>query len=195
MLKRYRDWLGALSVLVITVALVALDVSDRSISRYWARHSFTNSVLSGVLVLLLTVLIVDRVVSIRQLRNQSRAIGAQAAVIVAQARRAADAIKRSPPSEEDSGVAPDELSTYMQMLLTSAPVLIEATTSRTFLETAQRAAAEMYRALRGAGQGDADRTKARVDKAVDQLNQAAAPLLKSLSTAQQAAAASDSTDA
>lgn len=195
MLKRYRDWLGALSALVITVALVALDVSDRSISRYWARHSFTNSVLSGVLVLLLTVLIVDRVASIRQLRNQSRAIGAQAAVIVAQARRAADAIKRSPPSEEDSGVAPDELSTYMQMLLTSAPVLIEATTSRTFLETAQRAAAEMYRALRGAGQGDADRTKARVDKAVDQLNQAAAPLLKSLSTAQQAAAASDSTDA
>jgi hypothetical protein len=40
-------------------------------------------VLSGLLVLLLTVLIVDRVTRTRQLRNQSRAIAAQAALIVA----------------------------------------------------------------------------------------------------------------
>ena len=58
-----------------------------TVNRYWSRHTFTSSVVAGVLVLLLTVLIVNRVARIRQLRNQSRAIGAQSAVILAQAVR------------------------------------------------------------------------------------------------------------
>jgi hypothetical protein len=42
-------------MLAITAVLVVLVISDGSVHRYWSRHSFTSSVLSGLLVLLLTV--------------------------------------------------------------------------------------------------------------------------------------------
>ena len=71
-----RGWSGAVAVMVVTATLVILDIGDGSVHRYWSRHSFTSSVLSGLLVLLLTVLIVDRVARMRQLKGQSRAIGA-----------------------------------------------------------------------------------------------------------------------
>lgn len=124
--QRYMAWSGALTVMVITAVLVVLDITDGSVQRYWSRHSFTSSVLAGLLVLLFTVLIVDRVTRMRQLRNQSRAIAAQAAIIVAQAKRAADAITSISSDEDAREEASDELRTYTQMLLTSAPVLIDA---------------------------------------------------------------------
>jgi len=114
MLRRYRAWSGALTVMVITAVLVVLDLGDGSVHRYWSEHAFTASVLSGLLVLLLTVLIVDRVTRARQLRNQSRAIAAQAALILAQAGRAADVVTRTSPSAEDREAAADELRTYAQ---------------------------------------------------------------------------------
>jgi hypothetical protein len=73
MLWGFRAWSGALTVMLITTVLVVLDVSDRAVRRFWSAHSFTASVLSGLLVLLLTVLIVDRVTRMRQVRGQSRA--------------------------------------------------------------------------------------------------------------------------
>src|ERR1700761_1349485 len=124
--KRYMAWSGAIAVTAITAVLVVLDVSDASVHRYWSRHSFTSSVLAGVLVLLLTVLIVDRVARMRQLRSQSRAIAATAAVIVAQASRTVDVITRPSPSADDRDQASAELRTYHEMLLTSAPLLIDA---------------------------------------------------------------------
>lgn len=65
MLERSRAWSGAGTVTVIATVLVILDLSDTSVRRFWLQHAFTSSVLAGVLVLLLTVLIVDRVVRIR----------------------------------------------------------------------------------------------------------------------------------
>jgi NADH:ubiquinone oxidoreductase subunit 6 (subunit J) len=88
-------WTGAVIVTVITAVLVVLDLTDRSVHRYWSRHAFTASVLSGVLVLLVTVLIVDRVSRGRQVRNQGRAVAAQAAIIVGQATRTVDALKHA----------------------------------------------------------------------------------------------------
>jgi hypothetical protein len=88
MMRLALAWSGALTVMVITAVLVVLDIGDGSVHRYWSRHAFTASVLSGLLVLLLTVLIVDRVARMRQMRGQSRAIAAQAATTVARARRA-----------------------------------------------------------------------------------------------------------
>jgi hypothetical protein len=176
--------------MVITVVLVVLDVTDGPIHRYWSRHSFTSSVLSGVLVLLLTVLIVDRVARMRQLKSQSRAVAAQAAVILAQASRTVDVITRTSPSADDREEASAELRTYTQMLLTSAPLLIGASVPRTFLETAQRVAAQMYRAVRASEDG-ADPGKAGLDTEVDRLREAAAPLLAALSPQQRAAVSSD----
>jgi hypothetical protein len=194
MLKRALAWSGALIVMAVTATLVILDISNSAVHRYWSRHSFTASVLSGLLVLLLTVLIVDRVTSIRKLRNQSRAIAAQAGVIVAQAKRAADAVGKAPPSAEDRQGASDELRTYTQMLLTSAPVLIEAKLPRRFLEAAQLVAAQLFRAARAAGSESTDDARRRLDHAMEELEAAAAPLLAVLNRQQRAALASDAVD-
>jgi hypothetical protein len=189
MLRGFRAWSGALTVMLITTVLVVLDVSDRAVHRFWSAHSFTASVLSGLLVLLLTVLIVDRVTRMRRVRGQSRAIAAQAAIIVAQARRTIDVLTRTSPSAEDRDAAGDEFRTYAQMLLTSAPVLIEAQLPRAFLETAQQVAVQIFKALR-----DGEPTKARLNPALDQLQAAAAPLLSALDREQRAAVTSDAMD-
>lgn len=192
MLGRWRAWSGAVSVMIITAVLVTLDLSDGPVHRYWARHSFASSVLSGLLVLLLTVLIVDRVARMRQIRNQSRAIAAQAAIIVTQAGRAAEAVASASPAHEDREAAADELRTYAQMLMVSAPVLIDAAGPRTFLETAQRVAGQLFAALRGAA--DHAVAKQPLDDAVAQLRAAAAPLLEPLNREQRAAVTSDGVD-
>ena len=178
MQERLRAWTAAVSVLALTLAAVSLDLFDRPVRGFWYRHSFTSSIVSGVLVLLLTVLFVDQVNRLRRIKAQSRAIAAQSAIILAQAERAADAIKRPSPSQEDRDEASQELRTYMQMLLTSAPVLIEANASRNFLEVAQHTAAELYRATRATDDDAHARDHKKVDAAVSDLRQAAAPLLK-----------------
>lgn len=190
MVTRYRPWSGALTVMLITAALVVLDVSDASVHRYWSQHSFTSSVLSGVLVLLLTLLIVDRVTRARQLKDKSRAIAAQAAIVAAQASRTADLVSRPGLSQDDRDEATDELRTYTQMLLTSAPLLIDAKVSRTFLEAAQRLAAQLFRVLHADGE-KVEPSKAQLDQALAQLRSAAGPLLQALSSEQRAAIPAD----
>ena len=81
--------------------------------------SFTSNVVAGVLVLLLTVFVVDRVIRIRQLTNESRAVGAPVALIVAQASRAVDTITRAARSAEGRAEAAGEVRTYTQTLLSS----------------------------------------------------------------------------
>jgi hypothetical protein len=188
----WRAWSGARTVLVIAASLVVLDITAASVHRYWSRHSFASSVLAGLLVLLLTVLIVDRVTRIRQLMNQSRAIGAQAAFVLAQADRAKDAIARA--SAEDREEASGELRTYGLMLLISAPLLIDARVSRAFLESAQRVAVQLSRALQADGDEWAERATARLDGGIAQLRQTAAPLLHALNRDQRAAVSSDDAD-
>ena len=186
MLSGYRAWSGALIVMVVTAVLVVLDITGGPVHRFWSRHSFTTNVLAGVLVLLLTVLIVDRVIRIRELKNEARAVGAPVALIVAQASRAADAITRAARSAEDREEASAEVRTYTQMLLTSAPLLIDASDTRTFLEAAQRVAAGLFRALHAEDE-KVEPTKTQLDHAVEQLQAAAVPLLKALSSEQRAA--------
>jgi hypothetical protein len=189
MLRQWLAWSWALIVMAITAVLVFLDLTDRAVHRYWTQHSFSSSVLSGLLVLLLTVLVVDRVNQMRQLRNQSRAIGAQAAIIVAQATRAANAITSASPSAEDREAAGDELRTYAQMLLVSAPVLIGADIPRRFLESAQHLAGQLFRATRQAG--DKPVAKEGLDAGIAQLRADAAPLLKALNRQQFEAVTAD----
>ncbi|HTU87236.1 MAG TPA: hypothetical protein VMF57_16775 [Solirubrobacteraceae bacterium] len=189
MRRQWLAWSWAAIVMVITIGLVILDLTDNTFRRYWYLHSFTSSVLSGILVLLLTVLIVDRVAKMRQLRNQAVAMGAQAAVILAQAKRAADAVTSVSPSDENHEGARDELRAYTQMLLVSAPLLIGATVPRRFLESAQRFAGQLYRALREAG--DKPVPKTGLDAGVDQLQAAAAPLLQALNRPERAAVEAD----
>ena len=71
----------------------------------------------------------------------------------------------SAKSDDDGEQASGELRTYAQMLLTGAPLLIDAKVPRTFLETAQRVAALMSRSLRATADEQRQQANARLDAA------------------------------
>jgi uncharacterized membrane protein YhaH (DUF805 family) len=178
--SRTKGWGAALAVTLVALVLVILDTGDAPVRRWWAHHAFTTSVVSGILVLLVTVLVVNRVLSVRQLRDRSRAIAAQAAIVMSQAARATRAVV-AVLNGGDRESASDELRTYMTMLLISAPMLIDASLSRTFLEQAQTLGAELARALVATRDSEpTDEVRATLDAAVDRMRAVSRPLLEIL---------------
>ena len=150
--------------------------------RWWAGHALTTDTVSGLLVLLITLLVVDQVVRLRQLNDRARAVAAQAAIIMTQAGRASRAVSQAVAQgadDSDRDAASDELRTYMMMLLVGAPVLIDAQVSRSFLEQAQVVGGLMAvsLAVTAKSSGPAASKDARLDDAVQQLRAASTPLL------------------
>src|SRR5258708_12407993 len=92
MLTRWRSGFGSVVVVLVMLGLVIGDLTDGGLRRWWAGHALTTDTVAGLLVVLVTVLVVDQVVSMRQVRDRSRAIAAQAAIITDQAARS------SPPA-------------------------------------------------------------------------------------------------
>jgi hypothetical protein len=192
-------WVGGLAAIVITLltaVLVILDVNDEAMRRWWDVHALTCDTVSGLLVLLITLLVVDQVVSLRQINDRARAVAAQAAIIMTQAMRASRAVDQGTAKGADPGdrdTASDELRTYMMMLLVGAPVLIDERVSRAFLEQAQVVAAEMAHALGVTARSARPGTLAdkRLDNAVQQLRTASTPLLQVLDSETQAAVRGD----
>lgn len=179
------EWTGAVAVTIVALGLAALDILDGPVHRWWAEHAFTTTLVGGLLVLLLTVLIADRVVHARQLRDRSRAIAAQSAIVMTQAARSVQSVGAVLDGTGDPDAAGDDLQSYGTMLLIAAPLLIDATMSRTFLEEAQRLAGEVVRALHAHRRGTAgEAERARLDEAVRRLRAAAQPLLAILSPEQ-----------
>jgi hypothetical protein len=180
--KGWYGWLAALAVLLGAIALVALDLADGAVRRWWAAHALTTSTVSGVLVLMLTLLIVDQVVRGRQVLDRSRATCAQAAIVLSQGERSAQAVGAALACSGERATAAEEVRTYMLMLLVSAPVLIDARVSRTFLEQAQRLAGEMAHVMTTTGRGRAQAVPpgGRIEESVRQLRVAAAPLIQQL---------------
>jgi len=176
----------------VLIALVAIDIVDRGVRLWFDTHAFTTDALTSVLVLLITVLIVNRIVSVRQQRDRRLVIAAQAAIIGRQARRTVDLVREALDHPDQREPASDELRTYMAMLLVSAPVLIESPTARTFLERAQRLAALMSIAM----ENDPSRgsVAARLDVAADAMRDAVEPLLAVLNRSQLRAVESEDTD-
>ena len=135
--------------------------------RWWATHALTTDTVSGLLVLLITLLVVDQVVRLRQINDRARAVAAQAAIIMAQAVRA---VARGTQGRggrrrrSDRDAAADELRTYMMMLMVGAPVLIDARASRTFLEQAQAVAGLLALSL---GETASSSASASVDSRLD----------------------------
>ena len=121
-------------------------------------------------------------VRLRQIKGRAHAVAAQAAIMVSQAIRSAQAVSQALAGSGDRDAAGDEFRTYMMMLLVSAPVLIDATMSRNFLEQAQALAGEMARALTATARtpGQASYPTARLDDALQRLRTASTPLLQVL---------------
>jgi hypothetical protein len=187
MLTQVRGWLGATVVTAVTAVLVALDISDNAFREMWLRHALATDTVSGLLVLLLTVLVVDQVVRLRQIRDRSRAVGAQAAIMVEQARRSVAAVSAAIKETGARDAAGDELRTYLTMLMVGAPVLIDAAVTRAFLEQAQHLGGELAWALTQHEPGHASETS-RLDESMRKLRAAAAPLLAPLTPAELTAA-------
>jgi hypothetical protein len=189
-----RRWPGATAAAVITLVtlgLIAVDLTDAAARRWWADRAFATDVVAGILVLLITVLVVDQVVRVRQLKDRARATAAQAAILMVQAARAKQNVSAAMNGSGDQDAALDEVRTYMTILSISTPVLIDARVSRTFLEQAQRLAAELVQGLpsgvKAAGE-TSTASDARLEDSFQRLRSASAPLLEVLSAEQRSAA-------
>jgi hypothetical protein len=206
MLTRWAGWPAAILVTLLTIALVLGDLLDEGMRRWWSAHALTTDTVSGLLVLLITVLVADQLLSRQQSRNRARAVAAQAAIMVAQATRAGKAVAgltrgsagsgsgASGSGTSDSGTsgtgtsdtgtsdadtrdaAADEVRTYMMMLLVGAPLLIEDPVARHFLEEAQHLAGVMAATLTTRQNA----AGSGFDDAVARLRAASVPMLKSL---------------
>ena len=192
---RLIGWLAAGLAVLITLALVVSELTNAGQRRWWAGHPLTTDTVAGLLVLLVTILIVNQLLNRRQARQRGHAVAAQAAIMTAQAARSARAVSSLIDGSGDRGAASDGFRTYMMVLLTGAPVLIDDPVARRFLEQGQYLGGVMAGALAvmdkpkdaaavpgGRTDGAAPPT-ARLDDAVQQLQDAAAPLLQLLSPA------------
>ena len=192
---RLAGWAAAVLATLITLALVAGELTDAGQRRWWAARPLTTDTVAGLLVLLVTVLVVNQLLNQRQARQRGHAVAAQAAIMVAQATRSAQAVSAVIDGSGDRSAATDSFRTYMMMLLIGAPVLIDDPVARRFLEQAQYlggviagalaaidrqaagAPAPGDRTCSAASQGD------RLDRAMRQLQDAAAPFLQLLDPA------------
>jgi hypothetical protein len=189
---RWGGWAAAIAVTLVAIGLVIGDIGNAAFRHWWSGHALTTDTVSGLLVVLITVLVVDQVVRRRQLKDRARAVSAQAAIMLSQAGRSCRAVSEAVDGSGARGAAGDEFRTYMMMLLVGAPVLIDARASRTFLEQAQRLGGEMAIALSAATkQGKPAAPGARLSDAIGQLRAAAVPLLAQLNPAERAAAAGE----
>jgi hypothetical protein len=190
----WQGWVAAGVATLATAGLVVAEINDTGMRHWWSGHALTTDTVSGLLVLLITFLVVNQVVHLRQIRGRSRAVAAQAAIVVGQASRANQAVTAARDGSGDRDTAADEFRTYMMMLLTGAPVLIEDRTSRAFLEQAQNLGGEMARVMLTLGKTPSTGHKgrdARLDDAVAKLRTASAPLLSQLNLDELIAAGAD----
>ena len=183
MLSGWRGWLAAAAATLLACVLVVLDLTDAGMRRWWDGHALTTDTVAGLVVLLITALVVDQVVRLRQIKNRARAVAVQAGIVMAQAGRASQAVSRLLDGSGDRDAAGDEFRTYTMMLLSVAPVLIDAEmASRNFLEQAQHLEGEMAWALSVLARkpGPGNFPAARLDNAVQALKTASIPLLRNL---------------
>ena len=185
MSNRFLGWPPAVLATLITVGLVVGELTDAGQRRWWATRPLTTDTVAGLLVLLITVLVVNQLLNRRQSRQRGHAVAAQAAIMAAQAARSAQAVSALADGSGDRDAASDGFRTYMLMLLTGAPVLINDPTARHFLEQAQYLGGLMARTLTEIDKSPKGTAVPGDDlqDAVRQLQSAAAPLLQLLTPA------------
>jgi hypothetical protein len=168
-------------VTLVTLGLIVSSLTDASLRDWWDNRSLTTDSVSGLLVLLITILVVNQLLNLRQERQRSQAVAAQTAIMMAQA--AQRAISSVTGGSGDHNAASDDFRTYTMMLLVSTPVFIDDPAARGFLEQAQDLSGVMAHtlALISRSKGGAAVPSGQLDDAMKQLQSAAAPLLQPLS--------------
>jgi hypothetical protein len=192
--KVWRAGLATIAVSLLTLALIALDVSDEAFRRWWSARAFTTDAIVGVLVVLISVLIVNQALEIRRRRERFRATAAQASMVLSQAIRVTRTVLVCSTTGGRTAVS-DEVRTYMIMLMIAAPILIDGKMSRAFLEDAQALGGMLVRVHNPVRQPyfKALSSEGQLEDALQQLKVAAAPLLGALSAEERAAAGTEET--
>jgi len=182
MLSRWLGGLAAAAVALVACVLVILDLTDAGLRRWWDAHALTTDAIAGLLVLMITVLVVDQVVRLRQGNSRARAVAIQVAILMTQANIASRAVSQVLAGSGDRDMAYEEFRTYTMMVLAVAPVLIDARTSRNFFERAEDLDAAMARALSVlvTAPGQEKFPVASIDDTLQALNAASTPLLQNL---------------
>jgi hypothetical protein len=185
-LPRWQGGVATAVVSALAVALVALDIADRSVRRFWETHALTADTAAGLMVLGLTVLVVNQVLTRREFAARSRVVAAQAGFVLGQARRSVQAVRSLQNGEGDRDAAVDASRSYSLMLMVAAPMLIDSPVARTFLDRAQRLAAELARILAPSGPEGPGPTSETggLDQAIEHLRAGAAPLLGVLTSSE-----------
>ncbi len=193
MLSRWLGGLAAAAVALVACVLVILDLTNAGLRRWWDDHALTTDTVAGLLVLMITVLVVDQVVRLRQGNSRARAVAVQVAILMSQANTAAQAVSQVLAGSGDRDIAREEFRAYTMMLLAVAPVLIDAKKSRDFLEQAQHLDGDMALALNvlATAPGREEIPAGRLDDAVQALKSASTPLLQNLSPEMQSAVRGD----
>jgi hypothetical protein len=182
MLSRWLGGLAAATVALVACVLVILDLTDAGLRRWWDAHALTTDTLAGLLVLMITILVVDQVVRLRQGNSRARAIAIQVAILMTQANTASRAVSQFLAGSGDRDMAYEQFRTYTMMLLSVGPVLIDARTSRNFLERAQDLDAAMAQALSVLATAPGQETfpAPRLDDTLQALKSTSTPLLQNL---------------
>jgi hypothetical protein len=178
-LPRWQAGFATAAVTALAVALVILDSTDRGARRFWATHALTTDTVAGLMVLGLTVLVVDQVLTRRDVAARSRVVAAQAGFVLGQARRCVQAVRPLQSGGGDRDAAINESRSYSLMLMLAAPVLVDSPVARAFLDEAQRLAGEVARILVPSAQVGPSRSDypGGLDEAITHLRAAAAPLM------------------
>ena len=193
MLSRWLGGLAAAAVALVACVLVILDVTDAGLRRWWDDHALTTDTIAGLLVLMITVLVVDQVVRLRQGNSRARAVAVQAAILMTQANSAAQAASQVLAGSGARDTAAEEFRAYTMMLLAIAPILIDDKTTRNFLEQAQYLDGELALALSvlATAPGQEKFPATRLDDAVQALKSASTPLLQNLNPEMRSAVRGD----
>ena len=193
MLSRWLGGLAAAAVALVAGVLVILDLTDAGLRRWWDAHALTTATVTGLLVLMITVLVVDQVVRLRQGKSRARAVAVQVAILRTQANTASREVSQVLAGSGDRDMAYEEFRTYTMMVLSVAPTLIDARTSRNFLERAQDLDGAMAQALSllATVPGQENFLAARLDDTLQALKSASAPLLQNLTPELQSAVRGD----
>jgi hypothetical protein len=181
-LSRWLGWLAAAAAALVACVLVILDLTDAGLRRWWDDHSLTTDTIAGLLVLMITVLVVDQVVRLRQGSSRARAVAIQVAILTTQANIASRAVSQVLAGSGDRDAAYEEFRTFTMMVLSVAPILIDARTSRNFLERAQDLDAAMAQALSvlATVPGKEKSVAAQLDDTLQGLKSASTPLIQNL---------------
>jgi len=193
MLSRWLGGLAAAAVALVAGVLVILDLTDAGLRRWWDAHALTTATVTGLLVLMITVLVVDQVVRLRQGKSRARAVAVQVAILRTQANTASREVSQVLAGSGDRDMAYEEFRTYTMMVLAVAPVLIDARRSRNFLERAQDLDGAMAQALSllATVPGQEKFLAARLDDTLQALKSASTPLLQKLTPELQSAVRGD----